>query len=81
MWVAPGGPSEERVVTFKHAHRGGPVSESWDAEIAAAQHALDDLLQRKQSLLRKDPQAETVLWHRYNVQLMQMRRTMEAISY
>jgi hypothetical protein len=69
------------VVSFRHAYRAQPVSESWDAEIAAAEKALDALLQRKRNLLRSDPQAETILWHRYNVRLMGMRRTMEAISY
>jgi hypothetical protein len=81
MWVARGGPSEERVVSFKHAHRDEPVSESWDYEITVAEQALKDLLQRKQDLLRRDPQAETVLWHRYNIRLMKLRRTMEAISF
>lgn len=84
MRVALGGPSEEDVVSFK-VSPATPVravdDARWQSCLAEAEQAVLKLLTAKRELLQENPQAENVLWHRYNARVMRLRRNMEAISY
>lgn len=70
------------MVAFRNSEAFGPVDdEVWQADLAAAERAVQKLLRDKQELLRVNPVAEHVLWHRYHERVMKLRRNMESIAY
>ena len=56
-----------------------PDDPGWLVEIAAAERAVNALLEVKRSAMREDPQIEQLLWSRHIDRLRQIKRKLDAV--